>query len=778
MASKFSLYDTNPDVEKYVSEGVISVHQFVENISKDHNLKGAEVNNQAYLDPKPYIRSFESTLRELNKLSLDAKAHEARGEKEVDSFELKHSENVLGLSQQIADTTEKFNFLDGQISEVSSKINPLGSTLSKISTSRDKSQETIFLIRAYHGFFMKGAYPPLEALRTSTKIEENTKCAKSIKNLKKLASRISDESLPSTLKCLKAIEDYGQTMEEELLQTFEVLVEGGDEHSDGNVDIQRMNKIATILFEYNNGTNLIETFVSKHAISNSEDAEALEDLVSSNAESSTELETKLKGYFENLKFELKSKARISKKIFDDADMVLGLVLQRTFDQELKPLVTKLLSRATEFNTLRYLTLLNALKKMVYEFTDDIKDYVVIEDFNKDGSLLVTLDQACANLFQEYTRDEVYLAQEKKNIEEAVQATLNKLDFDAFSYYFSKSEPPVDYKSSDSEHSSFAHERKRLAHFKQYVMTKISERSQNERGISKLEIEEDELAAIEAIESLIKTVAESMGRVMEISPQRTPDHSLVALNLLISNFDKLSIREEVQLQGQDFFLNLYSIQFRNEIIFCLCTCAKMAIFPSLASSPAAKTKAKALINDFVKRHETSINELLQKTVEYILFQTQQLLNKQKKKDFLCDAIEEDTAACEAVNGFLEEMFANVTMALSGGNLETFLIAVGAGFLNQLLEHYKKFSVNSIGGIVLTRDVIQYQSRIDEWNIPALSEKFQILKEIGNLFTVQSSLVNSLVTEGQLSQMKPYTVRQYISQRADFNPSLTDRIFRFR
>lgn len=100
------------------------------------------------------------------------------------------------------------------------------------------------------------------------------------------------------------------------------------------------------------------------------------------------------------------------------------------------------------------------------------------------------------------------------------------------------------------------------------------------------------------------------------------------------------------------------------------------------------------------------------------------------------------------------------------------------LHQLLEHYKKFTVNSIGGIVLTKDVLRYQSVIDEWNIPELSEQFQILKEIGNLFTVQADLVNSLVTEGQLAQMKPYNVRQYISKRDDFNPSYADRFFKFK
>lgn len=775
MSTKFSLYESNPDVDKYVNEGLVSINQFVENISKDHHLKGAEINKQAYLDPKPYIRSFESNLRELNQLSADAKTQESKSEIEVDNFELRHSENVIGLSQQIAETTDKFNYLDKQISEVSSKINPLGVTMDKISSSRDKSQEIIFLIRAYHGFYTKGEYPHLDTLKISAKVEDNVKCAKSVKELMKLASRISDEALPKTLKCLKDIEAYGKNMENELLHNFETLLQG-DESTDGNVDIKRMNTIATVLFVYNDGVNLIETFVSKNAINNSLD-EGIFDNVGVTSSDTQELESKLREFYLNVKFEIKSKARISKKIFNDPDMVLIMVVQRLYDGVIKDQVSRVLARAREVGTLCYLKTIGVLKKVIFEFTHEIKDYLVTEDFNKDGNLLAAMDQAYTHLFLEFIRDDVLLTEEYRNIEETIDSTLRRFDPVAFSYQ-SKYETINTAPSSEDEHIAFANERKKLAQFKQYVKTKIGEKRQDERGISKLELEEDELAAIEVIETLIKTVAESIGRMLEVLPLRVPEHAVSALTILISNFDKLSVREEVQLQSLDFFLSLYSIQFKKELLFCLSTSAKKIIFPCLGSLPVAKSKAKTLINDFVKRHEEGINLLLKKTIEYSLTQIQGLLNKQKKKDFVCDKIEEDTEACELVSGFLEEMYANVSMALSGSNLETFLVAIGHGLLQQLLEHYKKFAVNSIGGVVLTRDVIQYQSRVDEWNIPLLSEKFQILKEIGNLFTVQSDLVNSLVTEGQLSQMKPYTVRQYISKRTDFNPSYADRFFKFR
>lgn len=114
-------------------------------------------------------------------------------------------------------------------------------------------------------------------------------------------------------------------------------------------------------------------------------------------------------------------------------------------------------------------------------------------------------------------------------------------------------------------------------------------------------------------------------------------------------------------------------------------------------------------------------------------------------------------------------------LNDTNLTNVLIKVGMITLNLLLDHFKKFKVNSNGGLVLTQDVINYQSVIDTWEIEELSESFQILKEISNLFTVQPNLINSLITEGHLAHLKHNTVKQYISKREDLSPGMLERFF---
>lgn len=213
----FSIYELDENIKKLLTVdnylNGLSVNDFIEEISKDHFLKGAEVNNKAYLDPKPYIRTFESTLRELKQLQAEANEQRVKNERQVDSYELKHSENVLELNQQIDEATKKFDILDTQILDVSTRINPLGNTLNKITNSRDRSLETIFLIRAYHGFFMKEQYLPLETLKNSKKLDDKLKCAKTVRNLLNLAKKVSDEKLPKSMKCITTIEQFGETME-------------------------------------------------------------------------------------------------------------------------------------------------------------------------------------------------------------------------------------------------------------------------------------------------------------------------------------------------------------------------------------------------------------------------------------------------------------------------------------------------------------------------------------------------------------------------------------
>ncbi|KAG7661712.1 SEC10 [[Candida] subhashii] len=783
----------------------LSVNDFIEEISKDHILKDTEVNQFEYLDPKPYIRTFESVLRELKQLSIEANDQQIRHEKLVDEYELKHSENVIDLDKQVKAATTKFDTLDSQISEIAQKLNPLGMSLNKITNSRDRSTETIFLIRAYHGFYTKGQYEPLEGLRTSKKFEDRVKCAKTVANLITLAKKIANEQQPLTKKCITSIEQYGEEMENKLLDRFEVASE------DGQFD--EMKEIAMILFEYNDGTHVIQTFVSKNDIVEDEKTSALLNdeatwikISDPNYNEPQIRDEVVASTLDNLRFEIKSRARIIQQVFEDPTPVLKIFIQRMYAQIIRNKVNGLLQYSLSVGSLAHVRILHSLSVLLGDFTKDVKDFLVTNELDRDNELSHILDQSLSDLFIEYTRDEVYFSREKKNLEETIydivhrfntlnetvinnHALATKLDnLENFEY----TEKPQE--NADRFTFNFL-ERKRMTQFKAYVKAKLSDKPTNRSSseIDRVSRDLEEYTKMNSgkVEIVLKSSVESIARLLELAPSKSAQYSLEILEILIIDFGKLYIGAGLEViydqshqqvakaqSTQEFELEyIKSFNVVSEILLLLASCVKRIILPCATNAPNIKNRMSTLLNNYVYQCEQSLNLILAETLEMFKSRISFLLSKQKKKDFNCDNIEEDTETCELISDFLIDVQISLKNAMSGTNLENVLIKIGMELLSQLLEHYKKFTVNSIGGIVLTKDVIRYQSIIDEWGITELSEQFQILKEIGNLFTVQSELVNSLVTEGQLASMKQYAVRQYIQKRADFNPSYADRLFKF-
>lgn len=810
----FSIYDLDEHIRELLNLnnflGGLSVNEFIEELSKDHSLKGAEVNKLEYLDPKPYIRTFESTLRELKRLTDESEKRKAQSERDVESFELKHSQNVLELSSKVDNITKKFSDLDTNISDVSSKIDPLGQSLNKISNSRDRSTETIFLIRAYHGFFTKSKYDPLEKLRTSKKYEDKVKCAKTVNNLLTLAKKIISSDIPKTLQCVTVIEKFGETMERDLLKKFDVYYES-DEY-------ERMREVASILHQYNGGSTVIQLFVNKHDfmmdIENLDDNSIIDNetvwqnLSDPSYTESLKDET-TEALLDRLRMSIKGQARIVQQVFEDPTPVLKFFIQRIYAQIIQNKVSMYLQYSLSVSALAHVRVLHTLYVLVGDFTKDVREFLTTNDLDKENELAGIIDQCYYDLFIEYT-SENYFSREKKNLEDLVYNLAHK-----FNLYHEKAlsnqalatklenmdniETADKTMTESQDRSGFSFiEKKRLNQFTSFMKSKIAERSsRNSADLEKntADYEENATLNLSKVEVVIKSVIESVARVLELSPLKAPEYSLEILEILLFDFGKLYINGGLEVSYDTLkqesanskvhstqlldFSYLSSFNLVSEILYLLSSCIKKIILPCAVNTPNIKGRMINLTNRYVRRCEISLNIIILDTIKLITARIAFLLNKQKKKDFLCDNIvEDDTEACEEVSQFLTYCHGNLCLYLRGPNLNNVLVKVGMSFLNQLLEHYKKFIVNSTGGIILTKDVIRFQSVIDQWEISELSEKFTLLKEIGNLFTVHPNLINSLVAEGQLANLKPYSIRQYISKRSDFNPSYLERFFNFK
>ena len=54
----------------------------------------------------------------------------------------------------------------------------------------------------------------------------------------------------------------------------------------------------------------------------------------------------------------------------------------------------------------------------------------------------------------------------------------------------------------------------------------------------------------------------------------------------------------------------------------------------------------------------------------------------------------------------------------------------------------------------------------YNVPALSERFEFIRQLGNVFLIQPDILKSYITEGYLGRIDTALLRPYLAQRSDW------------
>ena len=127
-------------------------------------------------------------------------------------------------------------------------------------------------------------------------------------------------------------------------------------------------------------------------------------------------------------------------------------------------------------------------------------------------------------------------------------------------------------------------------------------------------------------------------------------------------------------------------------------------------------------------------------------------------------------------FLTAIHKSAIASLKGPNLDLLLEEIGFGFRDLLLEHFKKFTISRRGGSVLAKDIETYREGVSRWSIDEITTAFSSLDSIADLFTVQPQDITQLVRGNPyLSQSKAFTIRVYLSRRADYFPAGINKMF---
>lgn len=69
-------------------------------------------------------------------------------------------------------------------------------------------------------------------------------------------------------------------------------------------------------------------------------------------------------------------------------------------------------------------------------------------------------------------------------------------------------------------------------------------------------------------------------------------------------------------------------------------------------------------------------------------------------------------------------------------------------------------------MLAKDLKSYQDTIDTFSIPSLHERFEFIRQLGNVFLVKPDILKSYITEGYLGRIDANLLRPYLAQRSDW------------
>lgn len=62
---------------------------------------------------------------------------------------------------------------------------------------------------------------------------------------------------------------------------------------------------------------------------------------------------------------------------------------------------------------------------------------------------------------------------------------------------------------------------------------------------------------------------------------------------------------------------------------------------------------------------------------------------------------------------------------------------------------------------------YQDTVSAFSIPPLNERFEMLRQLGNVFIVQPEILKSYLTESYLARIENRLLRPFVMQRSDYS-----------
>ncbi|TDL29692.1 exocyst complex protein [Rickenella mellea] len=804
-----SFNDLDPSVKDQlrleVFEGKFDVKDFVGAVSD--KLIAQSKADPGPFDPQSFIKTFEVAVDKLIALRKDIQSSSEQTEKNVKIAEREYSKKMSDLNKGFESVGQSFTSMESRMSEVGRTAIRIGEQLETVHVQRQRAQAAHDLIDHYVRF-SRGDTEKLDILRKQSGKEGRRQLAVILRRLNTLAKEVDLDTAEQTRE---NIEKYCEKFEKDMLNLFDRCYR--------KEDPKMMHHCAQTLQDFNGGASCVQIYVNQHDFfinrvrqkSNVDDTQLWQSIPDPDSPA-PRTESGLMELFGEIRATVGEEAQIVQAVFPNPPLVMQVFLQRVFAQSIQQHMEQLLNRGSALSSLAFLRILQLVHIQVSNLIEDLKMYelatstprspVEPSEFRRSVSnssassssgstshvaLGTMLETATEELFVPYTEGQRYLERESKSLGELYSTYLER-----FTKYHEKTHKSkatmfdrvVNQLSAAAATTTATGTTSTSAQAAAALMkfSGISaEKPQEKPGEDPIR-EEDGQLSLDAAERMLKWHAEAVGRCVELSPTNdTPKHAFALLRVLseaighayvetaletaVARLDAVDSKAEPNLQC------LQVVKSVDLICHLWQQYVSIALLPLATPSVTVRREMVIFNNQTISRIEGAANALLQRLTDAVVAWLSSQLAKQKKNDFKprnddLSFARVNTEPCEACCDTLEKIRDAAIQTLSGKNLEIFLTEVGVSFHSLLLDHLKKFPVSATGGLMLAKDLKSYQDMISTFNLPALHERFEFIRQLGNVFLVRPDILKSYITEGYLGRIDSQLLRPYLAQRSDW------------
>ncbi|CAO3565912.1 unnamed protein product [Mortierella alpina] len=791
-------YELNPDLKATLRvesfQGSFSSKTFIEKLSSGIIATRIKENSNTF-DPKPFIRTFESSLEELEKLASKMQKHTIELERETQKEEIAFKKEVKELGSGFENVQSTLESLDSRISEVGSTAIRIGEKLE----TADKQRARAVLSKKLMEYFMQfneGRCPTLDSLMTQQGLEGQIEAARILRQLAILAKEVD---LPDTQVAREGIEKFREQFETDMLSSFDKAYR----HADPKV----MAHCAKALLEFNGGHSCVQIYVNQHdffmlhsKVNETTPMEGpnQEDLTNPIA-AIPPIDAGLIKLYDDIRTTVDQEAEIISMVFPNPAAVFQVFIQRVFGQSIQQFIETLLERAQAKSTLAYLRTLSSIHEHTILLVNDLKkceDTLKIGiNTNIKGSnvsvttqpLSQTLDRSLDDLFVPFLEGDRYMEKELQSLCEIYDSMLAK--FTAYQLQRrggNKFRAIITRTFNQIIDSSNSRQTLPPVVQENFATVKNPEKYQN------MQVSDDDGAlSVDLVVKLLKIHAESVLRSLGLLPMSGRPKNTAILFQLLTDYIGMryidaaldSALEDLSALDPKFPPDLRPmkrVKLVNGIIHLIQMHFQTTILPLTVPSPQVYRDTVIQKNKLMANVEAKANATIQKEIDVILAWLETCLARQRRTDFKPKDDEIDltglaTKPCIDCCEFLRRMHDTIKKCFDGKNIEMFCTEVGITFHGMLLEHFKKFSISPVGGVLLTKDIAKYQESVKGWNIPSLNERFEMLRQLGNVFLVKPEILPSVLSEGYLAKVDFKSLYPYLQMRVDFKTSKIDKLF---